>query len=315
MKYSYDLIIKVSKLYYNENLNIKEISKKLKISRFIISRILQSARNLGIVKINIIIPHESHVDLENEFEQKYNLKRAVIINNEGLSENELKEKIGFYASGLLQQIISDNDVIGVSWGTTVKTILNYLPPVINQNVKIVQISSGSNLANVDIICHQLTQELAVKFNSTPYLLFAPETVKNEELKNLLIEDKIIKRVFETFSDINIVIFGIGAVTPDYLKMIIDNEQLSPEEFKFLIEKNAVADIFSHFINSDGELLSDTAKIISMPVENLKKIPYSIALAGGKDKAQAILSAIKGGFVNTLVTDNVTVNEIFRIDNK
>lgn len=317
MIYSNDLMVKVCKLYYEEDFNFNDISRKLKLSRFKIYRIMKKAKESGIVKINIAKPLKSYVDLEIKFEKLYNLKRVFILENLSSSVDELKNKLSQAGAELLLEILDDQDIIGISWGSTVQKILNQLPIQIDKKVEVVQLSSGSNLVSMNMICHDLTRQLAERFGTTPHLIFAPQLVGNKELRDLLIKDESIKKTFDFFDKITVVIFGIGAFSPDFIKMLLENGQITAGELDILIKKKAVGDIFSNYIDFDGKLCDEslTRRLITMPVEKLRNIPYSLALAGGKEKAKPILAAIRGGYINMLVTDKGTIEEILDIDDK
>ncbi|MCL5070048.1 MAG: sugar-binding transcriptional regulator [Actinobacteria bacterium] len=315
--YSTDLIVKVAKLYYEQDCNFNEISEKLKISRYKIYRIIKKAKDTGIVKIIINTPSKSLIDIENKIETLYKLKRVIIVQNQELPSEELKYKIGQAAAGLLLEILEDKDALGVSWGSTVQKILNFLPIRINKKIDVVQLSSGSHLSGLDIMCHELTRQLAERFNSKPYLLFSPEIAKNNELKNLLLEDDSIKKTFAVFDNLTIAIFGVGPLTSEELERLLNYGQITEKEAKALLENKAIAGIFSNYIDNEGRICDEklTSRAITMPIQKLKDIPYSILLAGGIQKAESILAAIRGGYVNVLVTDEKAIKEVLILDNK
>ena len=58
MSYENDLMVKIAKLYYRENLKQESVARRLKISKYKVSRLLRKATDSGIVKILIIDPEE-----------------------------------------------------------------------------------------------------------------------------------------------------------------------------------------------------------------------------------------------------------------
>ena len=72
----------------------EDIGEKLKISKYQVNRILKKALDTGIVRISIIDPSLNVSNLEEELEQRFGLKRAIVVENFGLSEIELKSKLG-----------------------------------------------------------------------------------------------------------------------------------------------------------------------------------------------------------------------------
>jgi DNA-binding transcriptional regulator LsrR (DeoR family) len=53
-----------------------------------------------------------------------------------------------------------------------------------------------------------------------------------------------------------------------------------------------------------ETLADKRRI-SISLQDLKKIPLVIGVAGGKNKFLPILGALKGRFIQALITDDLT----------
>lgn len=56
MAYDVKLMVKVSYLYYKRGLKQESVARKLKISKYKVTRILKMALSSGIVQINIIDP-------------------------------------------------------------------------------------------------------------------------------------------------------------------------------------------------------------------------------------------------------------------
>jgi DNA-binding transcriptional regulator LsrR (DeoR family) len=75
----------------------------------------------------------------------------------------------------------------------------------------------------------------------------------------------------------------------------------------LREKEAVGDILLRFFNEDGipveSILND--RVISMGLDQLKKVDRAIGIAGGPRKFSAIRGALRGKLINILVTDSCT----------
>ena len=317
MGYNIKLMVKVANLYYKDSLTQEDIAKKLKVSKYQVNRILKKAIDSGIVQITIIDPSTSVSKLEEELEKKFGLKRAIVIENSGLSDTELKTKLGSAGSEFLLEVIKDNDIIGVSWGTTVNELVNHLPSRINKNVEVVQVTGGSHQISVDLNCHDITGRLAKKFGVEPHLLYAPAILDSKELHDMLLNEKSIRSTFEYFDRISVLITGIGSIFPKVFSSFISTGQISSEEFEELKAKEAVGDVFSYFFNIDGDICQTSLndRVVSMPFSTLKKVPYRIGIAGGRHKAEAIAGALRGNIINILITDDTAAEKILKIGNK
>ncbi|MFO7928786.1 MAG: sugar-binding transcriptional regulator [Candidatus Humimicrobiaceae bacterium] len=305
MSYDTKLMVKVSNLYYKEGLTQEDISNKLKISKYQVNRILKRALDTGIVRINIVDPIKNVSNLEEQLEKKFSLKRAIVVKNSGLSDIELKTKLGQAAASYLLEIIKDKDIIGVSWGTTVNEVVNSLPAKINKDVEVVQITGGIHQLSVNLNCHDIARRFASKFNVEPHLLYAPAIVDSKKSRDLFLNETSIKRTTDYFDKIAIALVGIGALYPKVVSTLIKTGHISKDDLESLKKNKAIGDVFSHFFNIEGNICDSSLKgrIIAMPVKELFKVPYSVGVAGSKVKSAAILGALRGGFVNILVTDS------------
>ena len=87
--------------------------------------------------------------------------------------------------------------------------------------------------------------------------------------------------------------------------------ISWEEMNRLIEMGAVGDIALHFYDEQGNPIQTEMKerVIGISLEELKCIGRVVGVAGGTEKFHAILGAIRGGFINTLITDSQTARRL------
>lgn len=317
MGYNIKLMVKVSSLYYKDNLNQEEISKKLKISKYQVNRILKKAVSSGIVQINIIDPTVSVSNLENDLEKRFGLKRAIVVENDGLPDTELKAKLGAAGASYLMEIIKDGDVIGLAWGTTINEVINHLPSRVNKEIQVVQITGGSHQLSINLNCHDITRRFAGIFGAEPHLLYAPAILDSKELYSLLLNETSIRQTFKYFDRITVALVGIGSLFPKIISTLINTGHIDADSLESLKKHNAVGDVFSHFFDIEGKICDSSlnGRLVGMSEETLMKVPYSIGVAGGKLKAEAILGALRGKYVNILITDNTAAERVLALDNK
>ncbi len=313
MTYDIKLMVKVASLYYREGMTQEDISGKLKISKYQVNRILKRAISTGVVQINIIDPTTGISNLEEKLEKKFGLKRAIVAENNGLSDVELKSKLGQAAANYLLEIIKDGDILGVSWGTTVNEAINHLPPKINKEVEVVQITGGIHQLSVNMNCHDIARRFAACFGVDPHLLYAPAIVDSEQSRDLFLNESAIKKTTQYFGKISIALVGIGALYPKMISTLIKTGHISEEDLRYLKKDGAIGDVFSHFFDISGRICDSslTGRLIAMPVNLLLKVPYSIGVAGGQLKTDAIYGALKGQLINILVTDSKAADLILK----
>lgn len=71
----FNKVIEAARMYYILDYNQSEIAKKLGVSRPTVSRLLQTAKEEGIVQIKIVDSSINSEKLSSQLEQKFNLKK------------------------------------------------------------------------------------------------------------------------------------------------------------------------------------------------------------------------------------------------
>ncbi|MHB8276874.1 MAG: sugar-binding transcriptional regulator [Candidatus Humimicrobiaceae bacterium] len=297
-----DLIIKICNLKYIEKKQQKDIAKILKLSPAKVTRLLQKAFDLEIIKINIADSNLGITKMESEIEKKYGLRRILIVKSNIENESETKTLVGQKISNYLLNILKDNDILGISHSSTVSEVVKALPIKIPKKVNVVQLLGGSyNLAFEGL---DLTKELSDKFGVFPNILYAPLFVDNKKIKKAILSDSSIKNTFNTFRNVTIAIVGIGSFYPLGNSTIFKSGNLSQTEINELNNADVIGDIYGHFFDRNGNFCKTSVedRIISIPVEYINKIDYRMGTACGIKKYEAIFGALRGKLINILATD-------------
>lgn len=301
------LLTKVSKMYYEENLTQDEIVARLRLSRSKVSRLLQQARDVGIIKITVISPPGLYPDLEKELESRYRLQEAIVIEaREPNVQHAVSRELGIAAAHYLLRTLQDDEVIGISWGTTLSHMVAALQPRRTPEAHVVQIIGGLGQPESEVHATDLCRRLAQLLHCKLTLLPAPGIVDHEQVKNALLSDSHVRRAFDLFSQITVAYVGIGAPTPDSVLMR-DGTILTRQEVSKLIEKGVVGDIALRFFDTNGQPVNSEVdqRVIGISLEQLRKVRRVVGVAGGPEKVAVLRGALHGGLINVLITDHVT----------
>ena len=302
-------LVKAARLYYEYNFSQQQIAKEIGISRPGVSRLLQQARDEGIVKIEIIDPDKKDTALENEILLKFDLKKVIIVPDGDFDSKTIIKNLGKAAANYLDELVVDDIVLGISWGSTMVEIKNQISPKIINNMIVVQLNGGVSRAEYDTHASEVTQKIAEVYHAIPYLLPLPAIVDNAELKNAIISDRNITKTLDFSKQSEIALFTIGAF--DYDSVLVKSEYFSIDEVDTLIENGAVGDICSRIITHEGKICSDelNSRTIGLDLEEIKTKKHSIAVAGDIKKFPAIKAALMGKFFNTLITDEQVAKKL------
>jgi DNA-binding transcriptional regulator LsrR (DeoR family) len=303
MKKNADLIAQICRMYYPYNLSQNEISSNLRISKSAVSRLLKEGRDKGIVTFHIKDYEDRMSSLEDKLEQSFKLKEAVVVSDEGInSEETIKKKVAKAAAILLQRRIRENDTIAVSWGTTLAEVAKALNPPFHLDIDIVPLIGGIDNRGRDIHSNEIARQVSEAFKGKYYVLNAPVIVDSLVIKEALEKEKTIKTVIDKAKSADIALVGIGS--PKKSSTMIKRGYFSVKEFTKLTDKEVIGDICTNFFDIQGNIIKFPLhnKMIGLGLKELKHIPIMIGVACGEDKKEAILGALRGGYVNIIVTN-------------
>lgn len=297
-----ELMTKISLLYYKQDLNQREIAKKLGISRPKVSRLLNRAIKEGIVRIEIISPVKDTSDLESDIEIKYGLREVLIVDNiDNQPEDLIKIKIGKKCEEYIDRVTKGNEYIGVSAGTTLYKLAEHVKLDTFKEFKYVPLIGSLSDVGRSYNSNEICSLLSSKLGGTNYILNAPALVKSEKIAKAFKEEVRIQKIIMLYEKLDIAILGIGIANKSHP---LYNGHLIPEEEKKLDNYSLCGSIGVIMYNRDGEILTTpfSDRTIGIKAEQLLMVPIRIGLAAGKEKGEAILGAIRSKLVNVLITD-------------
>ncbi|NRD78254.1 sugar-binding transcriptional regulator [Bacillus sp. BRMEA1] len=297
-------VIEAAKLYYLLDYNQHEIAKLLGVSRPTVSRLLQQAKSDGIVQITIKDPTENVENLAKQLEQKFNLKKAVVASIPQYENHIIKNYLGEKAAIYLDEIVKDDDIIGVTWGTTLYHVAVELKQKFVKNAKVVQLKGGVSHAETNTYASEILYLFGKAYNTTPHHLPLPAIVDHVVVKQAMEADRHIRKILELGKEANIAMFTVGTVKTESL--LFQMGYFTESDMKSL-KGNAVGDICSRFFDKDGEICNESLneRTLGINLNDLRNKETSILVAGGPNKIEGIYGAIKGGYANVLVTDQFT----------
>lgn len=305
--YSQNLMIKVADLYYIHDMTQQQIANRLKISRVKVSRILTNAKKRGIIEVNINYLIGNCIQMERQFEKLFSLKEALIIFGKNRAKESLFNEVTRTAAQYLLEKIQDGDIFGVSWGRTLRRMVDYID-LSRKKVEIVQMLG--NVGSNDVSADEIVRKLSDIFNGKHYFLSAPAIVDSEEIKNSIISDSTIAQVFEKIKRITIAMIGIGNLSKE--SGFVVSGYFKDNDLKVLKKIGAVGDMCGIFFNKSGRVCNTyfNRRVVGINMEQLRKIPHIIGVVSDPRKAMAILGALRSGALDVLITDEITALEVY-----
>ena len=112
---------------------------------------------------------------------------------------------------------------------------------------------------------------------------------------------------------HIALLGIGAPGQG-ISSLIWSGYLNERDIARVKEQGAVGHMCGQFFDKQGQLLDVelNRRAIGIGIKTLHNIETVIAVAGGEAKAEAILGALCGQYLNILVTDDLAARRILEL---
>ncbi len=212
----------------------------------------------------------------------------------------------------LQRTLQGNEIISVSWGKSLLALVNALPSINYSQIQIVQMIGGLGYPEEDRSGTELVRRMGNVFGARPRLLNSPGIVKTMELCTALKKEPQILATLQLAKKARIALVGIGHFTDDSIlcraKGILNNNDI-----QFLKQEGAVGDISLRFFNQHGELIHGELnnRVVGLELDEINVIDRVVAIAGGSQKSETIRAALKGGYIDVLITDNTTADKLIK----
>jgi len=307
----HEMMAKIARLYYEGELSIIEIAEIFGISRQRCSRLLKKAKDRGIVQIRIIDPASRiEAELETELQSLFNLRAVRCV--EVFSDNSVlvRKSVGVAAGDFLLSFLRPGTTIGVAYGRTIYEMVRFIRPREPMpNLTVVQVMGSMSRISGDLMATEIPRQLGETLRARVVYLLAPAFTKDKVSRDTILRDAAIQATLSERLDIAVV--GIGGVAPD--STLIRTGAITEEEVEELKAKGAVGDVMGTYFDLRGNIVpfSGDERRIAFPLEALREVPLVIGVVGGREKANAVLGALRGKLVNALVIDSLTAQEVLR----
>jgi DNA-binding transcriptional regulator LsrR (DeoR family) len=275
-----------------------EIAQEFRLSRFKVARLLDSARASGLVRIDIGYPGSIDVGLSGRLQEELGLQHAIVVDTVDEHPASLRSQVGRAAAELLSEIVAADDVLGLGWARSLMAMrasLTSLAPC-----SVVQLTGALSRPDVDDSSIELVRDVARIAGGPASYFYAPMIVPDATTAAALRRQPEVARAMERFASVTKAVVGVGGWDPPASTVY---DALSPSERKALRRLGVLADVSGVFLDEDGTAVEAplTQRIIGIRAAQLHRVPEVIAIAYGPEKAPATRAAIRGGYVNGLVT--------------
>ena len=297
---------RIAYYYYEAGQTQDEIAHRLGISRQRVNRILAECIDRGIVRITVEQSPEEYYATESALERKYHLKAVRLAHSAGLAH--LYDDLGLVAGQYLKSIVKKGDVIGCVPGRAVAGLVDRMPQTEKPGLVVTQLMGSESKREYNLEVDSILHRFARKLSALPQPLYAPVLVSNAALRESIAREPYYLEAYAVMKQCTIAVVGIGTATT-YERYITDADRELRGTFSG--GETPAGEICTHYFDPAGNPveLPFSNRILAISHEDYMHIPTRIGIAGGAEKLAAIRAALRGGYVNVLVTDLDTASSL------
>ena len=294
-------------MYFVEEMTQSAIAEALGVGRVTVVRMLAEAKALGEVRIALSRGDAELGGLEAALCRLHGLSEAIVapLSSESADPTApIAAALGAHLSALLR-----NDMkIGLGWGRTLKSSLEYLSERSLKGLSVVSLVGG-----VTHFAHDNPAEFpsafARAFDAECYLIPSPALVDSPATKAALIERCGLKSVYDFAKALDAVVVSVGSLGPE--AAIARFALIGEADRKTLNEYGGVGEMLCNVYDREGQILDHplNQRVMSVPLEAVRAAPIRVLAAGGAHKQAAIAGALKLLKPTTLVTDAATARRL------
>lgn len=310
-------LIEIARAYYLEDKTQAEIASSLGISRSMVSRELAAARDLGMVEIRIVGLNDENSQLANALCQRFpRLKEVIVAPTFSRNEEALRAMIGRFAANYLLEILKPNQRLVLGCGRTLRAMVEALPRKEIPGVSVVQAMGNIGHEVYKIDYNEISRQAAEALGGQVYYVSAPAIlgIGSGPSADLIRANPSLEVSLTLAAQADVYLFGLGSLESDQVYAragLIQQPELDD------LRGRAVGDVYGHFFDLHGQQQPSAfeERIVGVSLDHLRYAPYAVAVAGGPDKAEPLLGALRGGLISVLISDAHTLQQILELDAK
>ena len=315
---SEELLLRVAWSYYKDELTQDEIARRLSVSRASVGRLLDRARKVGLVSINLNAEYLDAFELSGKLRRTFGLTEALVVpddEKEPADRHTLNARVGLGGAQFMSTHLRPGGSLGVGWGETVSRVIAATNFGAVGPVHMVTLTGGVEgyLQTILSSKGELTSEPSEVTSAT--VIPTPIMASTPSLAAALRDEPTVQQVLKQACSVEHALVGVG--TPAADATIVHLGYLNPADVRGLRERGVVGDILGQFFDADGNVveLPIHDRRIGIGLSDLVHIRKVVGVAGGLHKAEAILGALHGGFLDVLVTNELTAIRVLELERR
>lgn len=305
-----DDVYLAASLYYLQHETMDAIGRRMGVSRSTVSRLLQTARDQGVVRISL--EGRRHDHLGEQLSRRFDVTAHVVPVDEHGTDPQRLTRVARQAAALLDGWMAPGSALGVAWGTTVSEVARHLTPRPVAGVTVVQLNGAASHRTSGIpYAGGIIASFAEAYGASALHFPVPAFFDYAETKRALWRERSVARVVHAQQRADLCVFGVGTFKPPFISHVYAAGYLDATEMRALRADKVVGDVCTVLLREDGTYadvaLNDRA---SGPTPHaLARIPRRLCVAAGASRVAPLLGALRARAITDLVVDDATARAV------
>lgn len=313
-------------IYYNQPIGRRALSNMLSLGERVVRTEIDFFKNSNLIRIEnsgmyitdqgeeIIRKLQGFIhelkglsEIEKVIEEKLGLKHVFVVPGDMEEDGNVIDEIGRTAALYIKSLVRNGNTITLTGGSTVKKVVDCFPQTRGLDDVMIIPARGGMGKIVETQANTLVENLSRKMEASYKLLHAPDNLSGNAFNSLMNESEV-KELVDSIHTADILIYGIGRADEMAVRRGLEAGQINK-----LLKLGAVGEAFGYYFNREGNIVFSTTTI-GIRKEEVKRIPNIVAVAGGRNKAEAITAVELSNRSGALITDEGAARKIVSILN-
>lgn len=310
----HELLARIAHRSYIDGHTQEQIAQEFGLSRPKVQRLLERARQAGVVDIHIEAPPGLNLELEAQLVEAFRLSDAIVSPSRADPDAQ-REAVARSAARYLERRLKDGQVIAVSHGRDTGDVPRFFRPTRRLDVTFASAMGGSPRVDNPTNPNEICQSLADRSGGRAAALYAPAYVESVEMRDRLLEQEAVAHTLDLAARADVALVGIGG-TDDGCTMVRTG-CLSLEEIAWLRDQGAVGDVLGNYVDSGGTVIAapHSQRLIALSIEDLLRIETVVAVASESEKPPAISGVLRSGVIDVLIVDEGNARAVLDLARK
>lgn len=299
------------RLYHERGIRQRDIATRLGISQPRVSRLLAQAEEQGVVRTVVVAPEGIHPEPEDVLEEAYGLRECHVVEVlEG--EEAIPRELGVTAARYLAEASLWGPRVGfTSWSSTLREMARALDPIRRSGVThVVEMLGDLGAPLLQHEAGRATLRLASALGAEPVLLRTPGVFATPALRAAALQDAHVARALSLLGHLDLAFVGVGPA--DFHGPLHEGDNFfRAEQLARVRAAGAVGQLDQRFVDAKGQAVDTPLDdlVVAITLEQLRAAGTRVVVAGGVSKWTPLHAALRGGWVDVLITDLETARHL------